>query len=145
MYKYYSIYKTTLFKRFFILAICFLPIWGLLISATLNKNELDVLDKAAETSMFLPPNIESFDIGALVIPMDNNYQNLGSVSDFNLKAYGLITRLLYANIPLKWAIKSGKVKDGIDFTALTRQVAPTTSSTTIPRFQGRPFYRIPRF
>src|SRR6188472_2525506 len=55
-------------------------------------------------------HFETIPIGSLIIPMDNTLQAI--VSPFNLKAYGLANKLLQAGIPLKWAIKAGKAKDG---------------------------------
>ncbi|HKO94865.1 MAG TPA: DUF11 domain-containing protein, partial [Polyangiaceae bacterium] len=55
---------------------------------------------------------EHFAAGSLVIPLDTTYQDRGT-----LKAFGLAHRLLRANIPIHWAIKSGKVQGGVDFTA----------------------------
>ena len=60
--------------------------------------------------------------GSLVIPMDNDTQNIGA--PFNLKAYGLVNHLLWDEIPVMWAIKAGKAKDGIDFTASAARGRP---------------------
>ena len=57
--------------------------------------------------------IETFPIGTLVVAMDNILQE--DEGDFNEYSYGLIVRLLYEDIPVKWAISSNKLKDGIDF------------------------------
>src|SRR6266571_8558854 len=59
------------------------------------------------------PHPQTMRAGSLVIAMDNTNQNL--VAPFNMKAYGLVNNLLHNNIPLKWAIRAGKVKDAIDF------------------------------
>ncbi|MEZ4930702.1 MAG: hypothetical protein R2788_01050 [Saprospiraceae bacterium] len=90
-----------------------------------------------------PPANESFSIGTLIIPMDNTYQNAGAA--FNLKAYGLVVRLLHAEIPVKWAIKSGKSKDGIDFTVSAKKVAPASSGTANRSFLAGPFIVHPGF
>ncbi|WP_445752749.1 collagen-binding domain-containing protein [Polaribacter sp.] len=74
--------------------------------------------------------------GSLVIPMDNTLQSSGGV--FNLKAYGLAVRLLHAGIPLKWAIKSGKAKDAIDFTANAKRVSPSALSSASRNFLSGP-------
>lgn len=63
----------------------------------------------------LPPptaNIETIPAGAWIIPMDNNHQDVSGV--MNLRAYGLAMELLWADIPLKWAIKTGKEYDDWD-------------------------------
>lgn len=69
------------------------------------------------------PNIQTITSGSLVIPMDNAMQSVSGY--FNLKAYGLVNHLLQNNIPVKWAIKAGKSKDGIDFSADAQRVKPS--------------------
>jgi hypothetical protein len=46
----------------------------------------------------------TFEPGSLIIPMDTTYQPLGL-----FKAFGLIDKLLLANVPIHWAIKPGKM------------------------------------
>ena len=75
--------------------------------------------------------------GSLVIPMDNTLQLSGSL--FNLRAYGMVERLLWAGIPVKWAIMPGKAKDGTDFTAAAQRISPTTSGASTLSFRGGPF------
>jgi hypothetical protein len=58
------------------------------------------------------PNIETIPAGAWIIPMDNNHQDVSGV--MNLRAYGLAAELLWADVPLKWAIKTGKAFDDWD-------------------------------
>ncbi|MFK7948771.1 MAG: hypothetical protein AB8G11_14355 [Saprospiraceae bacterium] len=87
--------------------------------------------------------VENIPAGSLIIPMDNTYQNNGG--DFNLKAYGLIINLLHADIPVKWAIRNNKIKDGIDFTASARRVQPTTSSFSNRGFKAGPFIISPGY
>ncbi|MEI7901194.1 MAG: DUF11 domain-containing protein, partial [bacterium] len=83
-------------------------------------------------------NYEAIPAGSYVIPMDNTYQAIGK--PFNLKAYGLVNALLHANVPVKWVIKAGKVKDAADFSAYTRMLSPTPSGTTSLRnFCAGPF------
>ena len=84
-----------------------------------------------------PANIELIPAGSLVIPMDNDKQNIGA--DFNLTAYGLATHLLHAGVPVKWSIAAGKAKDGIDFTGESRQLYPIAGATAIRDFRGGPF------
>jgi len=83
-------------------------------------------------------NYENIPQGSLVIPMDNDKQNL-SGAPFNLKAYGLVAQLLSREIPVKWAIRSGKPKDGIDFSAEASQVFPTGQKGAVVDFRGGPF------
>ncbi|PKP17074.1 MAG: hypothetical protein CVU05_16170, partial [Bacteroidetes bacterium HGW-Bacteroidetes-21] len=84
-----------------------------------------IIDDPCYTPDIVNPssNIEAIPRNSLVIPMDNTYQAL--VAPFNLKAYGLIHSLLMNDIPVKWVIRSGKAKDGIDFTANASRVFPT--------------------
>ncbi|GIW45122.1 MAG: hypothetical protein KatS3mg077_2404 [Candidatus Binatia bacterium] len=88
----------------------------------------------------LPPavaNLEVIPANSLVIPMDNDKQNIGA--PFNLKAYGLVQRLLKAQIPVKWVIRAGKEKDGVDFTATAERVLPTALAPALLEFRGGPF------
>lgn len=81
-------------------------------------------------------NSETFPSGTLFIPMDNNEQAVNE--EFNLKVYGLIVTLLHNDIPLKWAIRSGKSKDDIDFSASSKRIAPTTNTIQNRNFKGGP-------
>src|SRR5437867_300100 len=54
----------------------------------------------------------TFGTGSLIIPMDTTYQDSGM-----LKAYGLVQRLLEANVPVSWVIEPTKAHGGVDFTA----------------------------
>ena len=85
------------------------------------------------------PNFETIEAGALVIPMDNTNQAV--VAPFNLKAYGLVNNLLQNNIPVKWAIRAGKAKDGTDFTADVQRIlpAPALAPALGVNFSGGPF------
>jgi len=60
------------------------------------------------------PHIETIPTGSWIIAMDNTNQGISGV--MNIKAYGLALEMLHANVPLKWIIKSGKVKDAVDMT-----------------------------
>ena len=84
-----------------------------------------------------PSHLETVPTGSLVIPMDNNLQNL--VSPFNIKAYGLASLLLNSGVPMKWAIRAGKAKDGIDFTATAQRIAPSAGAAGSVNFAGGPF------
>jgi uncharacterized repeat protein (TIGR01451 family) len=69
----------------------FVLVWALLSSATVHATD--------------------FDAGAVIIPMDTTYQDLGM-----LEAYGLLYQLLLANIPVHWVIASPKLVGDADFT-----------------------------
>ncbi len=88
----------------------------------------------------LPPptqNLELIPSGSLVIPMDNNKQNVGVA--FNLKSYGLVNHLLWNNVPVRWAIKTGKSKDGIDFSVTAERILPSTTAASLLDFRAGPF------
>jgi hypothetical protein len=84
-------------------------------------------------------NLRTLPTGSYIIPMDNTFQFNGSAL-FNIKAYGLIVHLLNNGIRVQWAIKAGKAKDGIDFSATTQLLSPTLNTTaTLRDFRGGPF------
>lgn len=76
--------------------------------------------------------------GSYIIAMDNVSQ-LNSSNYFNLKAYGLIVYLLNNNVKVKWVIKSGKAKDGIDFTVNATRIKPSSGTATNVDFRAGPF------
>ena len=84
------------------------------------------------------PQFEVIPAGSLVIPMDNAKQNLDG-APFNLKSYGLVTQLLWTDIPVKWAIRSGKAKDETDFTASASRLYPSAGTAAKVAFAGGPF------
>ncbi len=84
-----------------------------------------------------PAHLETIPAGSLVIPMDTTHQAV--VAPFNLKAYGLVNDLLQRGIPVKWAIKAGKAKDAVDFTATAQRIAPSAIATASRSFSGGPF------
>ncbi len=75
----------------------------------------------------------TFAKGAIIIPMDNTYQGKGI-----LKAYGLLYKLLLADVPVHWVIKVKKKVTDADF-----KVAATDlkTSAAIPShgYRGGPF------
>ena len=84
-------------------------------------------------------NLQTLPSGSYVIPMDNTYQ-LNASSLFNLKAYGLVVYLLNNNVKIKWVIKSGKIKDDIDFSVMAQPAKPTAVATPALRdFKAGPF------
>lgn len=101
---------------------------------------ISVVLKAQNTDLPGPsPNLQTLPSGSYVIAMDNTLQR-NSAGEFNLKAYGLIVYLLNNNARMKWSIKAGKVKDGIDFTALAEQIKPTLIAGGVSRnFKAGPF------
>lgn len=74
----------------------------------------------------VPPPAENIPAGSLIIPMDNVNQGPASGVSFNLRAYGLANLFLQNNVPVKWAIKPGKAKDDVDFTANVTRIAGIT-------------------
>ncbi len=82
-------------------------------------------------------NFTAIPDGSLVIAMDNTNQAV--VTPFNLKAYGLVNDLLQNHIPVMWAIRAGKIKDGVDFTAMAQRLYPTATGLTNYNFAGGPF------
>jgi uncharacterized repeat protein (TIGR01451 family) len=86
-----------------------------------------------------PENIEA---GALVIAMDNVNQGNAAGTTFNLRAYGLANILLQNDIPIKWAIKSGKSKDDEDFAVDVTRITAGPAGNPGPgvvSFSGGPF------
>lgn len=86
-------------------------------------------------------NVQSMPEDSYIIAMDNSWQSTSGASPyFNLKAYGLVVYLMNNNIKVKRIIRSGKVKDAVDFSVGTRQVKPTLESgTTYRDFKSGPF------
>lgn len=86
-------------------------------------------------------NIESIPAGSYIIAMDNDHQAVvpAGQAPFNLKAYGLVNKFLQNGIPVKWAIKSGKALDGVDFSATVDRITPTATNGETLDFRGGPF------
>ena len=87
------------------------------------------------------PAPENILAGALVIPMDNVHQGNAAGTTFNLRAYGLANLMLQNGIPVKWAIKPGKAKDDVDFSANVTRIAGTAGDAGPANvsFAGGPF------
>lgn len=83
-------------------------------------------------------NIKAIAIGSYIIPMDNTYQLNGS-SLFNMKAYGLVVHLLNNQVPIKWCIRTGKLKDDTDLQTTSEQIKPTFIASVATNFRGGPF------
>lgn len=88
-----------------------------------------------------PSDFQSIPAGSFVIPMDTIYQSIVPLGQapFNLKAYGLINQFLQNGIPVKWAIRSAKQKDDIDFTATAERYAPGFLAASSIDFRAGPF------
>lgn len=89
----------------------------------------------------VPPPAENIPAGSLIIPMDNVNQGPASGLSFNLRAYGLANLFLQNNIPVKWAIKPGKAKDDVDFSANVTRIAGINgvAGPASVAFSGGPF------
>jgi hypothetical protein len=75
--------------------------------------------------------------GSLIIPMDTINQKRPGF--FNLKAYGLVNELLQNEIPVRWAIRPGKSKNGSDFTVSATRIYPDIGTTAATIFSQGPF------
>jgi hypothetical protein len=83
-------------------------------------------------------NLVTLPAGSYVIAMDNNLQtNAGG--QFNLKTYGLVVHLLNNNVKLKWSIKAGKAKDGIDFQGGAEIIQPSYAVAASRGFRAGTF------
>jgi len=91
-----------------------------------------------------PANPVLVEAGALIIPMDDQKQNLNG-KPFNLAAYGLVNHLLQNKIPVYWVIRAGKAKDGVDFSAQAERVLPSAQAQALLDFSGGPFVVPPEF
>ena len=83
-------------------------------------------------------NLKTLALGSYVIAMDNTNQ-ANSINEFNLKAYGLVVHLLNNNVKVKWVIKAGKLKDGIDFSVNATRIKPATATAANFDFKSGPF------
>ncbi|HEX5653876.1 MAG TPA: T9SS type A sorting domain-containing protein [Chitinophagaceae bacterium] len=95
-----------------------------------------------------PSNWQTAPAGTLVIAMDNVNQACsvptGGTYLFNLKSYGLAVFLLDVNYKLQWAIRSGKTKDAVDFSAIAERVLPNYTAATSYDFQAGPILIFPQ-
>jgi gliding motility-associated-like protein/uncharacterized repeat protein (TIGR01451 family) len=87
-------------------------------------------------------NIQKVPAGTYVIAMDNTLQS--NPGYFNVKAYGLVVKILNNRKAVCWAIRSGKSKDDIDFSAPATQIFPTSSASSLRNFKAGPFLVLPR-
>jgi len=110
----------------------------ILASGAISTNNI-FLDSSAEDPDLpgVTTNLETIVAGSWIVPMDNSKQNIGSA--FNLKAYGLLSKLLHASIPVKWAIRTGKSKDQTDFTAYSRRIYPSSTTASNTDYLAGPF------
>jgi gliding motility-associated-like protein len=100
------------------------------------------LDALAQKDLPNPPsNFQLIKAGCFVVPMDTIYQAIvpAGQAHFNLKAYGLVNQFLQNGIPVKWAIRSSKNRDDIDFTATAQRYSPGFVAASSMDFRGGPF------
>jgi hypothetical protein len=91
------------------------------------------------------PNIQSIPINSWVIAMDNQYQGYnGGTTVMNIKAYGLAVELLWNNIPLRWIIKTGKLKDQPDLTTTAQLIIPSVGLALTDSFKAGPLVIFPQ-
>ncbi len=109
-----------------LLSICF-------IFFNLSQSEAQNTDLPAPTA-----NLQTLPAGSYVIAMDNTNQP-DKNGFFNLSSYGLIVKLLNSSKKLKWVIKAGKAKDGIDFTVNATKIKPVAGTAASFNFKGGPF------
>ncbi len=77
--------------------------------------------------------MRAFPVGSFIIPMDTASQDAAT-----LRAFGLVYRLLQANIPVHWAILPGKAANAVDFSVAVRNV-PTMANLGTRMYRGGPF------
>ncbi len=108
--------------------------------------EIEALPPGGWDSPNPPSDFQTIPAGSLVIPMGNATQNEGARAPlFNMKAYGLIHALLQEDIPVKWIITSGKMKDGIDMTANVTKVYPNAAASASVDFVAGAFVIDPAY
>lgn len=83
-------------------------------------------------------NLQTLATGSYVIPMGNTLQ-VNASGYFNLRSYGLVIHLLNNDVKIKWVIKAGKLKDGIDFSGTAEKILPSSASAVTCNFLGGPF------
>jgi uncharacterized protein YjdB len=104
----------------------------------IDDNGDGLIDMAdPDCSTFIAP--ETLPLGTLIIPMGNSFQSS------QIRAYGLAVLLLHANIPLKWIIEPTKSKDGIDFSANSRRIYPSSNTIQVHDFRAGPLAILPGF
>ncbi|HMQ04096.1 MAG TPA: carboxypeptidase-like regulatory domain-containing protein [Pyrinomonadaceae bacterium] len=105
------------------------------------------LTVSAQSPPSVPPPPENIATGALIIPMDNVNQGNAAGTTFNLRAYGLANQFLQNNIPVKWAIKPGKAKDDVDFSANVTRINGTAgvAGPATVNFSGGSFIIAPEY
>jgi len=101
--------------------------------------------RGADHDLTFPPvSLQTIPAGSYIIPMDLAHQAL--ISPFNMKAYGLINSLLASNVPVIWAISSGKTNGQVDFVASTTRIFPTAQTTPSNRsFRSGAYIVTPSF
>ncbi|MFN6944973.1 MAG: PKD domain-containing protein [Cytophagaceae bacterium] len=86
-------------------------------------------------------NLQEIPAGCYIVPMDTVYQAIvpAGAPPFNLRAYGLIYNLLQNGVHVKWAIRTPKQRDDIDFSAMAEMYSPHASPAAMMDFRGGPF------
>ncbi len=93
------------------------------------------------------PNLQSIASGAYIIPMDFDKQST-AYSDpdegvdfigFNMRAYGLVYRILAAGYEVKWVIRAGKNRGDADFSANVEMIHPTEALPSTEDFHTSVF------
>jgi len=85
--------------------------------------------------------LENFEAGALVIPMDKVSNGKTAATTSNFRAYGLANLLLENNVPVKWVMQPAGSADGLGFAASVTRIAGKARSTGSESltFSGRAF------
>jgi len=95
------------------------------------------------------PTLQTAPAGTLVIAMDHTNQATSVINAasgtylFNLKAYGLVTLFRNCGVNINWVIKTGKAKDGIDFSANAERMYPDYAAAQSLDFKAGPFVIFP--
>lgn len=76
---------------------------------------------------------QTFNAGAVIIPMDIDYQDNGM-----LRAFGLLYALLKGGVPVHWVIKSPKNLGDVDFTTVSKDFK-TGADLASHGYRGGPF------
>ncbi|WMJ71929.1 PKD domain-containing protein [Cytophagaceae bacterium ABcell3] len=86
-------------------------------------------------------NVQEIPAGSFVVPMCTTYQSIvpADAPPFNLKSYGLIYNLLQSGVRVKWAIRTPKERDDVDFSAVAERFFPDYVAANMMDFRGGPF------
>jgi MYXO-CTERM domain-containing protein/uncharacterized repeat protein (TIGR01451 family) len=84
---------------------------------TLRRSSIPWLLGALALGLPSLASAQDFEAGALIIPMDVDYQDMGM-----LEAFGLVYELLRNDVPVDWVIEADKTFMGVDFIASAQDV-----------------------